>query len=30
MLKAKDEYERNPSAKLEKDISKFNNIPDGT
>ena len=26
MLKAKDEYERNPSAKLEKDISKFNNI----
>ena len=26
MLKAKDDYERNPSAKLEKDISKFNNI----
>ena len=26
MLKAKDEYERNPSSKLEKDISKFNNI----
>tara|TARA_B100001109_G_scaffold13125_1_gene9815 strand:+ start:6 stop:2495 length:2490 start_codon:yes stop_codon:yes gene_type:complete len=26
MLKAKDEYERQPSAKLEKDISKFNNI----
>ena len=26
MLKAKDQYERNPSAKLEKDISKFNNI----
>ena len=26
MLKAKDEYERKPSAKLEKDISKFNNI----
>ena len=26
MLKAKDEYERNPSTKLEKDISKFNNI----
>ena len=26
MLKAKDEYERKPSPKLEKDISKFNNI----
>ena len=26
MIQAKDEYERNPSAKLEKDISKFNNI----
>ena len=26
MLKAKDDYERKPSPKLEKDISKFNNI----
>jgi len=26
MIQAKDEYERKPSAKLEKDISKFNNI----
>ena len=26
MIQAKDDYERNPSAKLEKDISKFNNI----
>jgi len=26
MIQAKDAYEKNPSAKLEKDISKFNNI----